>query len=100
MRRIGIVVLAAVAVIALSACGSSSVTGDTTTHEAATLPGTQVVYDRINSLKNCSTLQAEFDQADANHTRELDAGNSHMVEATTSYMEAADNRMREVGCYR
>lgn len=47
--------------------------------------GNPSVYQRIERTTDCAALQDEFDVADRN-------GN-------VSYMEAADRRMRELGCY-
>lgn len=70
MRHAGVVVLLAAALVG---CGSEEPAGN------------DAVYDRINSTEDCATLQAEFDTADSN--------------GKTDYMKAADERMREVGCY-
>lgn len=45
----------------------------------------KAVVERIEALTDCLALQAEFDTADRN--------------GRTDYMEVADERMREVGCY-
>jgi hypothetical protein len=44
------------------------------------------VITRINSEVDCTALQGEFDTAEQNRH--------------TDYMQAADARMRAVGCYR
>jgi hypothetical protein len=46
---------------------------------------TKIVLDRINSSSDCIELQRQFDIADSNNR--------------VDYMEAADARMRLVGCY-
>lgn len=51
-------------------------------------PGNPDVYERIGGMEDCAELQREFDTADA-----------HGGETSTAYMKAADERMREVGCY-
>jgi hypothetical protein len=48
-------------------------------------PSNPAVISRINSETDCSELQGEFDRAEANHH--------------TDYMQAADRRMRTIGCY-
>lgn len=90
----------------LVACGSDGDDGsevvpvpttppaDTTTDTTDT---TNPVIARINSLTDCEALQDEFDQAAENNERE-DPG-TPTFELTTSYMEAADTRMAEIGCY-
>src|SRR5688572_4675765 len=50
------------------------------------LPGNPAVYDRIAALTDCAQLQAEFDQADENHAREIASGDVEMAEVATSYM--------------
>ena len=54
-------------------------------------PGEPAVYERIRSLTDCSALQQEFDTAAASHDR----GGG---EVATSYMQAAQDRMRQLGC--
>jgi len=71
-----------VAALALAGCGSDDQSGSPD------------VYARIASLTDCSALQQEFDQAEANRSISRDPS------IQTSYMVAADERMREVGCYR
>lgn len=55
-------------------------------------PGSPAVYDRIESLTNCSELQDEFDRAMDNYDR-------NSSDISLSYALIADARMREVGCY-
>jgi hypothetical protein len=89
----------------LAACGDdddTSADSETTTTapaESTTTvgPGDPAVYQRIASLTDCTMLQAEFDQAEENNGR-VPAG-SDQAEWTLAYMEAADARMQEVGCY-
>lgn len=45
----------------------------------------RAVTERIEALEDCAALQEEFDRADRN--------------GRTDYMEEADSRMREIGCY-
>lgn len=47
--------------------------------------GSESVYQRIESLSDCELLQQEFNTAESHSNIE--------------YMEAADKRMQEVGCY-
>jgi len=90
MRHVTVAVCATI--LLLSGCGSSS--EPTTT---PSLPGEPDVYARIAAETDCAALQDEFDTADAAHER-ADAG-SHAAEVALSYMQAADDRMEEVGCY-
>lgn len=55
--------------------------------------GNPAVFARISSLTDCAALQDEFDVADGN--RRFGADNR----AQLAYMDAADERMRELGCY-
>ncbi len=60
--------------------------------------GERSAYEEILSLSNCSQLQEKFDTASANNAREQ-AGTKNF-KVTTGYMVAADDRMKEVGCYK
>lgn len=99
--------LVIVAAVFVSAIGIAAVSGSgrstsTTSTTATTLPvraGNPAVYAEIAAETNCSKLQAMFDQADANGKLERRRHNLAMAEVTTSYMEAADQRMRQIGCY-
>lgn len=55
------------------------------------------VYQRILSLNDCTALQAEFDQADEN--LKLQTAGTPQYQAGIGYMEAADDRMKAIGCY-
>lgn len=59
--------------------------------------GNPEVYRRIGGMTDCAALQAEFDQADENRGNQ--PAGSEQAEWSTNYMMAADDRMREVGCY-
>jgi hypothetical protein len=59
--------------------------------------GNPAVYERINGLTDCAELQKEFDTA-STHNDGAEPGTDE-YRATTAYMEAADARMQEVGCY-
>lgn len=80
MRRMLVV---AVTVLAVAGCSSDK-------------PGSQAVYDRISGETGCVQLQQEFDTASASHDRAT-AGSS-AAEAATGYMEAANDRMKSLGC--
>ena len=75
-----------IAVAVLAGCGSGSDS-----------PGNPAVYDRINSTSDCDALQREFDTAYANHQR-AEAG-SDLALAASGYMDAADERMKDLDCY-
>jgi hypothetical protein len=80
--------VALVTALGLAACGG---TGEK--------PGSPAVYAEIDRLTDCSALQEKFDIADANHTIDVDRGSNALARIDTSYMKAADARMREIGCY-
>lgn len=85
MRRV--LVEAAVAALVLSAgCGGDD----------GGRPGQAQVYDRIEATEDCQELQETFDRAAANNET---AGSAEEREWTLGYMEAADERMKAVGCY-
>ena len=71
--------LAAVALVALAACG------DDAAQPVHTDPASNPALERIRQLDDCGQLQVEFDTADAN-------GN-------VTFMRAADARMQSLGCY-
>jgi hypothetical protein len=85
----------------LAGCGSSggSSGGSDQSAQTETRPGSAAVYERIGALTDCSALQAEFDRAHVYHSREMNAGDVDMAKVSTSYMEAADARMQELGCH-
>ena len=62
-------------------------------------PGDPAVYSRIGSLTSCSALQSEFNAADARHGAAIRNGHNDQAEVETSYMQAADQRMRTIGCH-
>jgi hypothetical protein len=94
MRAVsGWVVLAASAAALLAGCGEGGSDG------GGDRPGSPEVYARIESLTDCRELQREFDVADENHGIQSDEGDLTMMRISTSYMKAADERMRALGCY-
>lgn len=81
--------LRVVPLVLVVACGMSA---------PAARPGNPDVYARIASLTDCRELQKEFDTAEANGRRDREAGRLEQARASTSYMDAADARMKQVGC--
>jgi hypothetical protein len=61
-------------------------------------PGSAAVYARIDAETDCEILQDEFDTAQANHKQDLARGAAALDKIDTSYVEAANARMRELGC--
>jgi hypothetical protein len=104
-RNVGSFMLPLLVLALLAGCGSSgsssssSPSGSDASAQTETRPGSAVVYQRIEALTDCAKLQAESDRADAYHSRELKAGDVDMAAVSTSYKEAADARMQEIGCH-
>jgi len=59
-------------------------------------PGSQAVYERIAADTDCTVLQGEFDQAYADHQTAPKGSNG--ATWTLAYMEAANARMKALGC--
>lgn len=55
------------------------------------------VLREIRSSTNCAELQTRFDRA-ANDNERYEPG-SRLFKATLEYMQAADSRMQQIGCY-
>jgi hypothetical protein len=60
--------------------------------------GNPDVYQRILTSTDCTVLQKEFDQADANMKSQLPG--TPQYKWGIGYMNAADNKMKEIGCYK
>ena len=56
--------------------------------------------DSVLQQLSAELLQGEFDTAEANHKRDLTMGAGDLAKVDTSYMEAADARMGDLGCTR
>lgn len=80
-------IIFAIIVLALAtlACGASAPTLKTTADFVKEFGGNPDVYDRLLKLTDCPALQDEFNIAEEN--------------TNIGYMKAADQRMREIGCY-
>lgn len=80
-------IIFAIIVLALAslACGSSAPKLKNTTDFVKEFGGNPDVYDRLLKMTDCPTLQNEFNIAEEN--------------TNIGYMKAADQRMREIGCY-
>ena len=89
--------------VAAAAFAPSSTVGSTPTTRTAptatTRPGSAAVYAEIAAETSCVSLQEMFDRAEANGKAARNRGNLPLAIATTSYMSAADDRMRAIGCY-
>lgn len=86
LMAIGVVLAIGVAVVLLAVVGSND------------RPGEPSVYARIAILTDCADLQTEFDVAALNTDRMQDAGDD--AAAPIAYMEAANARMEDLGCFR
>lgn len=58
-------------------------------------PGNPAVYQRIAAETDCKQLQTEFDNGETTSKQ-----GAQWTEIGISYMQAADKRMRQVGCYK
>lgn len=88
MASCGVALLTSL-LLATTACGGGS--------DADPQPGNPAVYERIESMTDCDELQGEFDIAMDNVER-YPAG-ADQRKAPMAYAKAADERMRNVGCY-
>lgn len=89
--------------LALTGC-TTTTTEPTSTDDQAVVdndpssrPGSDAVYARIESSTDCVGLQREFDVAMSN-VESRDPGDELRL-ISLSYGEAANNRMREIGCF-
>lgn len=76
---------------------TTTVATTTTTEAEEGRPGNPTVYQRIETTEDCTVLQDEFDTAMENVER-YPAG-SPQRDVPMEYAEAADERMRDLGCY-
>jgi len=90
-----ILLAALVLSIAILACGSSAPKPKTAYIKE--YGGSATVYQTILALTDCAELQNQFNTASGNNAREQ-AGSTNF-KATLGYMTAADERMKELGCY-
>lgn len=104
MRRIGVIVAAVAAFVALVGIAAAVAPTDSppattsTTPPAPTTTAADQVLASIAALTDCAALQAAFDQADANHDPALARENLAAAERTVEIMKAADARMQQLGC--
>lgn len=95
----GLAVLVSLCVICVVAALAIE-TSDTRTRAqkyAEEYDGSLQVYEEIFSLTDCSALQKHFDTAYANN-QASQPGTIYSKRAI-GFMTAADERMREIGCY-
>ena len=103
----------ALAAFLVTGCGAGSSTDETTpaakppkeTNAPATKepepsrPGDPAVYARIAKMTDCDALQEQFDLAERTRQREGGPQGATWSEIGIAYMQAADERMREIDCY-
>jgi hypothetical protein len=94
MKKLLLLAVAGAVVIGIANSASSP-----TPNGPAVRPGSAAVYQRIAVETDCVTLQAEFDQAAANGKADRARGALALAKITTTYMSAAGDRMRAIGCY-
>jgi hypothetical protein len=58
-----------------------------------------VVYARIAKMTDCNALQEQFDLAEQTSQRPGGPAGATWSEIGIAYMQAADARMKDVGCY-
>jgi len=93
-----ILLAALVLSIAILACGSSAPKPKTADDYIKEYGGSANVYQTILALTDCAELQNQFNTASGNNAREQ-AGSTNF-KATLGYMTAADERMKELSCYK
>lgn len=90
-------------VLALVACNGPASNQPPATNQPQVLgvpwgdyaPGVQTRIDELKSTKDCTSMQAEFDAADANNAAMMDRV-GHSNADLMGYIDAA---MRSAGCY-
>lgn len=82
--------------LASIACGSS--TSKTADDYLKEYGGNRDIYIKILALESCSDLQSEFNTASENNS--LNEPGTTLYKATIGYMKAADDRMKELSCYK
>lgn len=86
-----LIVAALVAAVALAAWGGGK--------DNPERPGSAAVYAEIAAETDCARLQEMFTTAADNAERLQDADRFTDARVPMGYMDAADDRMRDVGCY-
>jgi len=95
IRRINIYFLVCFVLLAATSCKVSK--PKTAAEYVAKFGGRLEVYKGILSMTDCKKLQEQFDLASNNNNR-ASPGTSQFRMAM-GYMQAADGRMRSIGCY-
>ncbi len=104
VRKVLFFGLAGLMVMGIAAASGSDSGGSSPGRRA----GSATVYGEIAAETSCSSLQATFDRGEATSKRAgrvpdatafEGARGARWSEVGLGYMDAADNRMREIGCY-
>jgi hypothetical protein len=90
---IGIIVLLAVLAFCMNIARPNPGSGNSSSGGS----GSSLVYQRINSMTDCGDVQTQFDIAAENNDRATPGTDQHRQ--SLDYMEAADARLRALGCY-
>ena len=110
MRRVVVAML--LAGLGLVGCGGGEEPGGQDAAQATTAsreptkttqedrPGSPEVYARIDKLTDCNELQKQFDLAEQTSQRPGGPQGATWSEIGIAYMNAADERLRKVGCYK
>jgi hypothetical protein len=75
-------------------------TRPTTTTTTTTTTVSDPVINQIAGMTSCADLQARFDVSYEAHQHASSNNTLDAMRTMTARMTAADNRMREIGCYR
>jgi hypothetical protein len=101
------------ATVLIVGCGGTDPSAPTSTEPATTAkpkttsapepkesrPGDPSVYARIAKMTDCAKLQDQFDLAEQTSRRPGGPAGASWSEIGIAYMQAADERMKKVGCY-
>lgn len=98
MKRCLLLVLATAILIGCSGPASTPTQADKVDKYINAYGGDRDTYTKILALTDCKLLQAEFETAYSNSQRETAGTPQHKW--AVGYMTAADDRMKEVGCYK
>lgn len=86
-----------IALVSLTLVSGAFITSKTTpSPNTSTNPAVAGVLAEINTDTSCSSLQTTFDRGDATQDRGFRLNGENIG---LEYMNAADARMREIGCY-
>ena len=96
-RTLGIGLVALVVLVIAFGMVRGMLGGSPTGPAPAARPGNPAVYSEIDSSTDCAYLQDKFDTASDNFDRAIKG--TDQADWSLGYMNAADSRMKVVGCY-